>query len=192
MIFYFLARSSASLLQAVLYLPRIRGMRRRHGDVGDFVSNAEQVDCCQSVAPPAMENASLSAIALATISVLCGSSGIRTRQPDRSTEWFSILQDFSQFLSGSITDIQDLPSAFTSLTDFRVAGAVSENSLLREHQTEPGCCRWSADVLLVNQVSFVQGFTHIVALCRDKVLAIPPPTISWSAILDRESERSVW
>ncbi len=192
MIFYFLARLRASLLQAVLYLPRIRGMRRASGDVGDFVSNAEQVNCCQMSPPPAMENASLSAIALATIQYLCGSSGIRTRQPDRSTECFRILQDFSQFLSGSITDIQVCSSAFTSLTDFRVAGAVSETRLLREHQTEPGCCRWSADVSFVNQVSFVQGFTHIVALCPIKVLAIPPPTISWSAILDKSPERSVW
>ncbi len=40
----------------------------------------------------------------------------------------------------------------------------------------------------VNQVSFVQGFTPTLWPCAAiKVLAIPPPTISWSAILDRES-----
>ncbi len=162
-------------------------MRRRQWRCRRFCSNAEQVDCCQSVAAASDGEPSLSAIALATISVPLRKFGNRTRQPDRSTKWFSHSSGFQPFLSGSITDIQDLLVSFHIVTDFRVAGAVSENSVATRTSDEPGCCRWSADVLLRQPDQLRQGFTHIVALCRDKGVSDATTTISWSAILDRES-----
>lgn len=100
------------------------------GDVGDFVSNAEQVDCCQSVA--AASDGERFAVCDSVSHDFSTFAEVREFEHANRTvpqNGFRILQDFSQFLSGSIADIGICSSAFTSLTDFRVAGAVSENSV---------------------------------------------------------------
>jgi len=139
--------------------------------------------------PPAMENASLSAIALATISVPLrkfGNSNTPTGPFHRIVFAFFRISASSCAEASPISRI--CSSAFTSLTDFRVAGAVSENSV---------ATRTSDGTGMLQVVSRRFASSTRSASYRDlptswpcaaiKVFAIPPPTINWSAILDRES-----
>ncbi len=162
-------------------------MHRRQWRCRRFCQQAEQVDCCQSVAAASDGERFASAIALATISVPLRKFGNSNSQPDRSTEWFSHSSGFQPVPSGSITDIQDLLVSFHIVNRFRVAGAVSENSVATRTSDGTGCCRWSADVLLRQPDQLRTGFTHIVALCRDKGVSDTTANNSWSAIFDRES-----
>ncbi len=101
-----------------------------------------------------MEKPSLSAIALATISVLYGR--IRIRQPGRSQDGFGVLQDFSQFLCGNVAKVQNLLVIFDVVNRFQGCGfgELGRYANVGRNRYRSG---------FINQICFA-GFTDVVAL----------------------------
>lgn len=119
--------------------------------------------------PPAIENASLSAMALATISVPLrkfGNSNTPTGPFHRMVFAFFRMSASCCAEASPISRI--CSSSFTSLTDFRVAGAVSENSVATRTSVGTDVASGQQTLSFVNEICFVQGFTHVVALSSNE------------------------
>ena len=104
-------------------------------------------------------------------------------------EWFpAILQDFSRFLSGSITDIQDCSVSFTSLTDFRAGPVQFQRTGCYANIRRNRMLQVVSRRLAYSQPGRLRSGFYPHRVCRDKgVSDTTTSTISWSAILDKES-----
>ena len=82
-------------------------------------------------------------------------------------------------------------SSFTSVTDFSVAGAVSENSVPTRTSTGTGISVLAANSFAtgIKSASYKDLPTLWPAAAMN-VFAIPPPTMIWSAIFEREFNTS--
>ncbi len=137
-----------------------------------------------------MENASLSAMAFARVQSFTEISGTQTHANRAVPQnGFGILE-FSQLLSGSAADIGICSS---SLRNWRISESpvrFRRTRWQRGHRSEPGYRKWSADVFASSTGQLRTGIYRRCDPERQQVLAIPPPTISWSAIF-RQGIRTV-
>ncbi len=181
----YLARSS-SIATAGRTLPshEFEECAATSGDVGDFVSDTEQVDCCQGVTTAC--DRERFAVCDSVSNNFSPFTEVREFEHANRTvpqDSFCVFQDFSQFLCRNVARSRICSSSLMSFTDFRVAVAVSENSVATRTSVEPGYHRYPAGVWL-RQPGLLH--TGIYQRCgpgaATKVFAIPPPTISWSAI----------
>ena len=142
--------------------------------------------------PPAIENASLSAIALAISSVplaKLSNSNTPTGPFQRMVLAFLMISTILAVLLGPKSKI--LSSAVTSATSLISAAAVSLNSLPVTTSITSGIVVLLAISLAVStrSGSYKEPPTFLPSAAM-KVLAIPPPTMIWSAILAKEYKTS--
>ena len=139
--------------------------------------------------PPAIEKASLSAIARATISVplrKLGNSNTPTGPFQRMV--FAFFRISARRSADSSPKSRICSSSLIALLAFSVASAVSENSVATRTSVGTGIWQLASNFFAsgIRSASYSERPTLLPSAAM-KVFAIPPPTISWSAILDRES-----
>lgn len=124
-------------------------MRRRQWRCRKFCQRCRTGRSLPVSPPPAMEKPSLSAIALATISVplrKLGNSNTPTGPFHRMVLAFFRIS--ASFCAETSPRSRICSSSLMSLTDFRVAVAVSRTRSLRERRSEPGYRRCPAGAWL--------------------------------------------
>src|SRR5690606_13917001 len=136
------------------------------GDVGDFVSDTEQVDCCQGVTTAC--DRERFAVCDSVSNNFSPFTEVREFEHANRTvpqDSFCVFQDFSQFLCRNVAQVQNLLFIFDVVYRFqgssRRFGELSGNANIG----------WNRDITgaqqafgFVNQVCFIQGFTDVVAL----------------------------
>src|SRR5690606_15107918 len=136
------------------------------GDVGDFVSDTEQVDCCQGVTTAC--DRERFAVCDSVSNNFSPFTEVREFEHANRTvpqDSFCVFEDFSQFLCRNVAQVQNLLFVFDVVNRFQGRGC-GFRELGRYANVS-----WNRDIAgaqqafgFVNQVCFVQGFAHVVAL----------------------------